>query len=293
MKHIKKKISIGLFVILVTGCSMDFEKKKRLVPPFYKLDDAVSAVKTLKSYERYTHEVDGETPLSLVHVGSEDKPALLFIHGSPGSWEAWAEYLHDLELRSNALMVAVDRPGFGGSDNGTSGMSLKAQATAIKNALTSRFPNQKQWIVVGHSYGGPVALRLAVDYPQTVSSALLLAPAISPKLVRVRWYNRLVALPVVRSLISTSLVRSNDEMFLLSGELLQMKPLLKGLEMPIRVIQGLKDGIVHPDNAEFAEKEITNAAVETILLEKRGHFLVWEEFGFIKKTILDNLTSAE
>jgi len=287
----KKIVFLFLIFILIGGCTMNFQKNKRLVPPFYKLDDAVLAVKNFESFESHTHGSKDEIPLHFVQVGDKSDHSVLFIHGSPGSWEAWAEYLHDSELRSKALMVAVDRPGYGGSDNGVSGTSLKDQARAIIESIQDRYPDQKKWIVVGHSYGGPVALRLAVDYPEAVSSALLLAPAISSKLVRVRWYNRIASLPLVRSLISTSLLRSNEEMYLLSDELLQMQPQLKQIKIPVDVIQGKKDGIVDPENVTFAKEELVNATVETNLLPQRGHFLVWEEYELVKKTLLKMLES--
>ncbi len=269
--------------------TMAFKKEKRLIPPFYNLDDAVTAVKNLKEFSQHKHHEDGHLPLHFVRTGNEAAPAVLFIHGSPGMWEGWAEYLHSHELRSKALLVAVDRPGYGGSNNGISGATLKEQSDTIVASIKSAFPHKKKWIIVGHSYGGPVALRLMADYPDFFSSSLLLAPAISPSLVRVRWYNRVADLPVVRSLISTHLHRSNEEMFLLSDELSKMKPDLSSIKNSVIIIQGQKDGIVHPGNVAYAEETLVNTTVQKNILPQRGHFLPWEEYDLIKGTLLKEL----
>src|SRR3546814_16092495 len=46
-------------------------------------------------------------------------------------------------------------------------------------------------IVVGHSLGGPIAAKLAMDYPDRVRGLLLLAPSVAPALEAPRWYQRL------------------------------------------------------------------------------------------------------
>lgn len=274
---------------------MIFQKNKRLIPPFYKLDDAVREVTNFDNFESHVYNSNDSLPLHFISIGDTEKfeghdvPGILFVHGSPGSWEGWAEYLYDPILQSKAFMVAVDRPGYAKSDKGVSGASLKMQSDAIMSAMKDSFPAIKQWIIVGHSYGGPVSLRIAADYPNNMKSALLLAPAISPSLIRIRFYNRLANVPIIYSVIPTPLKRSNDEMYLLSNETVLLQTALKNIQTPVTVIQGERDGIVNPVNATYAEEELVNTTVKTILLPKRGHFLPWEEFELIKETLLKKL----
>lgn len=282
----KKALSLILIFIIAIITIMAFQKNKRFLPPFYNMSDAVSAVKNLPDYNEFTHQKDGSLPINLVYTGSKDAPAIMFIHGSPGSWEGWSEYLHDESLRDRAFMVAVDRPGYGGSDRNLSGASLKDQANSIISAVKDSFPDKKTWIIIGHSYGGPVALRLAADYPEMVSSIFLLAPAVSPELVRVRWYNRVVSLPIIKSVLPIALKRSNDEMYLLPNELFKLKPDLHSIQKDVKVIQGEKDGIVQPKNAHYTKDALINSSVNIALLPNRGHFLPWEEYELIKSEIL-------
>ncbi|WP_460996415.1 alpha/beta fold hydrolase [Spirosoma harenae] len=51
-----------------------------------------------------------------VSIGAADKPTLVFVHGSPGSWNAFASYLKDSLFLEHYRMVSLDRPGFEDSE---------------------------------------------------------------------------------------------------------------------------------------------------------------------------------
>ena len=107
------------------------------------------------------------------------KPLIIFIHGSPGTWRAWIKYLKDPQLQRMAHMIAVDRPGYGGSGKGQVETSLVQQALDIAPLLDKASPGQRV-LVVGHSFGGPVAARLAMDYGDKITDILILAGSIDP-----------------------------------------------------------------------------------------------------------------
>src|SRR6476659_2117474 len=79
-------------------------------------DEAISDFKkagvTLQSH---TATINGHH-LHYVYSGGDTLPVLVFIHGSPGSWSAFENYLKDSELLKHFHMIAIDRPGFGYSD---------------------------------------------------------------------------------------------------------------------------------------------------------------------------------
>ncbi|MEO1084706.1 MAG: alpha/beta hydrolase [Acidobacteriota bacterium] len=82
----------------------------------------------------------GDQPVHWVTAGrspGRDRPTLLFIHGSPGTWEAWRGFLDDRRLGSRACLIAVDRPGFGLSGRGAAEPSLARQAAAVARALVA------------------------------------------------------------------------------------------------------------------------------------------------------------
>jgi pimeloyl-ACP methyl ester carboxylesterase len=54
----------------------------------------------------------------LIHyaeVQSPGKLLIVFLHGTPGSWYNWAQYMADENLSAKTHLIAVDRPGFGKS----------------------------------------------------------------------------------------------------------------------------------------------------------------------------------
>lgn len=126
------------------------------------------------------YDVDGRR-MHYVEAGTNGSvPLILFVHGSPGSWKAWAQYLNDPDLLARTRMIAVDRPGFGGSEAGQAEPSLEQQCQDIAPLLEQAPPGQRV-LLVGHSFGGPVVCRLAMDHPDKVTDLIVLAGSIDPR----------------------------------------------------------------------------------------------------------------
>ena len=77
--------------------------------------------------------IDGRT-IHYAMTGNADKPTLFFIHGSPGSWDAFKTYLKDEDLRANFRLISIDRPGFGQSGYGREmGFDAMREYTQVKS----------------------------------------------------------------------------------------------------------------------------------------------------------------
>lgn len=110
---------------------------------------------------RYLRMGEGEeTPVVLIHGFGGDLNNWLFVQG---------------ELGAGRAVYAVDLPGHGGSSKDVADGSLSTLATAVHAAMSALGVTRAH--LVGHSMGGAVALRLAVDHPETVASLTLIAPA--------------------------------------------------------------------------------------------------------------------
>ena len=59
------------------------------------------------------HYKVGKYTIHYVQTGNENKPLVLFVHGSPGSLSAFIDFLADTTLTSQSLAITTDRPGFG------------------------------------------------------------------------------------------------------------------------------------------------------------------------------------
>lgn len=208
---------------------------------------------------------------------------IVFIHGSPGDWKAWAGFLADRRLQARATLIALDRPGFGASDPGRLAPPIAEQARLIEPLLKG---DGAPALVVGHSLGGPIAAELALDYPAEVRGALLIAPSIDPETERPRWYNRAMTWKLVQWLTPNEFAWSNAELMPLADELNAMAPRWAGLRVPVTVIQGMKDELVDPRTADYARRMLPAALGEVMVVPDQGHFVLWKQPQLIVAQIL-------
>lgn len=120
-------------------------------------------------------EVDGLP----VHVWDEGagQPVVL-IHGASGNLRDWTFALAPMLSRSYRVL-AFDRPGFGYSARLPSrGWDPRRQAAHL--ALATRQLTDQPPIVVGHSWGGAVAMGWGVNEPEAVRGIVSLAGATMP-----------------------------------------------------------------------------------------------------------------
>jgi pimeloyl-ACP methyl ester carboxylesterase len=228
----------------------------------------------------------------VAELGPADATPVLLIHGSPGSWRDSLEILRDPGLAERAHLIAVDRPGFGGSDHGRLETSLERQSALLAAVLTAAAPPghaPQPAIVVGHSLGGPVAARLAMDRPDLVRGLVLVAASIDPAQEKVTWYQAAARWPIVRSLVPDDLALANDEILPLKGELEKMLPLWSTIHVPVVVIQGDADGLVPKENADFAARMLTGAQVHMVRVPKQGHLIPWERPELMRDAIVELL----
>jgi pimeloyl-ACP methyl ester carboxylesterase/uncharacterized membrane protein YbhN (UPF0104 family) len=94
---------------------------------------------------------------------------LVLLHGQPGAGADWDQVASKLPARFHA--VALDRPGYGSSQLPAGGFT--ANARAVISDLDAR--GVRRAVLVGHSYGGGVALAAASSAPERVEAVVLLA----------------------------------------------------------------------------------------------------------------------
>jgi pimeloyl-ACP methyl ester carboxylesterase len=111
-------------------------------------------------------------PLAFVDEGPRDAPALVAIHGVPGSVRDF-RYLAP-QLSSDRRVVRVDLPGFGGSAPSREAVSTLAARADVVMALADHL-ELLRFGVLGHSMGGATALLLAAREPRRISALVLVA----------------------------------------------------------------------------------------------------------------------
>lgn len=229
--------------------------------------------------------ITGFREMHYVETGDSLKPLVLFVHGSPGSLSAFIDFLADSALLKKALLVTADRPGFGYSNFGFAEPSLQKQAEALKPILASHKKN-RPIILVGHSLGGPLIARMAMDYPDLVDGLIIVAGSIDPALEpNETWFRAPLATPFLSWLLPRSFRASNEEIYQLKPQLEEMESLWSKITCRVIVIQGGKDSLVDPGNADFAKKMLVNAQVEFIRPSNVDHFIPWSNPELIDEAI--------
>lgn len=112
----------------------------------------------------------GGVPLHVVERGPGDAAVVVMVHGMPGLAFEFDELQALLpELRT----VAIDRPGYGYSPGPP--LPFDDQVACVAALIEGLAPSGA--VVVGHSFGGLVALALAARHPDQVRGLVLSAPA--------------------------------------------------------------------------------------------------------------------
>lgn len=217
-------------------------------------------------------------------AAAEAKQLLVLVHGTPGSWSAFRSYLADPIMQARYHMIAVTRPGWI-NDRDSKVPSLEAQAEALEPILR-RDGSGKGAILMGHSYGGPVIARAAMNYPELVSGLVFVAGTGDPRLSGPRWYNRIATI-LPRFILGASLKGANAEIMPLRAQLEEMLPRWRNLNMPVLIVQGDRDRLVNPGNADFLRDRMVNADITSIVLAGKGHFILWEEANLIRDAIVE------
>ena len=210
------------------------------------------------------------------------RPSLLFIHGTPGSWRGFEWYLADDVLSKRFNAYAADRPGFGDTRHAATS-KLDEQA----DILIQSMPEDAPIIVVGHSLGGSVALWAAIRHPQRVAAVILLAASVAPEFEHPRWYNRLADTWLAKRVLPESLLVSNMEILALAGELQRLQRLVPRLSVPVLIIQGGKDRLVHPSSSDVLLSHLpADLGVVHEFWPEAGHFLIWNQAERVRNSLL-------
>lgn len=239
------------------------------------------------------HYPDGDFP-ALQHIQLSDRSLqyvempgaggtpLLFIHGSPGNWQAWSAFLNHPALADFGPRLAVDRPGFGGSQAGGIVTDLRQQGKLLGQLL----PQDQATILVGHSLGSPVAAWMAIDFPQSICGVISIAGSLAPALEGMRWYNEVATWKVFHPLIPKALIDSNHEMQGLQDELNLLNQAWTQLQRPMIALQGQQDELVNPATADYLETVIDASLLSVQRFPNEGHFLLWESPNLVTDAII-------
>ena len=207
--------------------------------------------------------------------GEKKKSALILVHGSPGSLDAYLDYMVDTALLARVDIISYDRPGFGNSAFGNAVPSLSRQAAVLID-LMNAMDYESYWLA-GHSYGAPVIVQAAIREPRKVKGFCLIAGSVSPELEpKATAWRKWIDLPLIRDLLPVSMRVSNEELMSIRQDLIMMEDDWDRLRMPISVVHGTKDVLVPFENMQYVQDMATGAdTIFTKVFEGESHFILW------------------
>lgn len=200
-------------------------------------------------------------------------PTLFFLHGSPSSMSVYNTYYSDTNLSRWANIITADRPGYGLSNSGKSEKSVRRQAKEMWKILEKEgYPSPLY--IIGSSYGGTVATKMAMLKPDKVDGLVLVSASLAPGKETTYDISYIIRHRFFRWLLPKNIMVANDEKLSHLESLNEMLPLWERITAPVILFQGTDDRLILPENVNFARRKLIKArSVEYHMLENERHFL--------------------
>lgn len=104
----------------------------------------------------------------------EGQPVLV-LHGWGGSSDTWKTFLDQHDPKSGYSFISLDMPGFGKTDDPPTSWAVSDYVQFVLDFM--RMQSLKNVVLVGHSFGGRVSIKLAAQFPKAVDAIVLVAAA--------------------------------------------------------------------------------------------------------------------
>ena len=247
------------------------------------------------------------THLNILEQGSGPL-TLVFMHYFGGSVQEWPVVMSQLSAQYRC--IAIDLRGHGDSDAPTTDYAVDDMADDVADLL--RIRNVENFVLLGHSMSGKVALALASRQPAGLQSLLLVSP--SPPVpepipdderqklltqhgqesAAEQMLKNITMVPVSKTvqeqIIADDLrtAESAWNAWLSKGSKEDISARMKSINVPVAIIVGSEDRALPPDvQTQMTLPYLMGATLE--IVDGAGHLLPWEVPSDIAKFIRKNL----
>ena len=210
-------------------------------------------------------------------------PTLVFVHGTIGSSTDFIKYMTDSLLLTKTNMISYDRVGYNFKDKNSVKESIAFERDMLKDIIKNL--NPKKTILIGYSYGGPIALAVK----QKINKTILVAPAVYSKVEPMPWAINLYKSNLTRWLIPDIWKEASKEKLSHREDLHSFENNWKSNSNKIISIHGTSDWIVPYENSAFLQNQFPKNQFNLITIKGAGHGLVWSNFKEIKQQLLKQL----
>jgi len=213
------------------------------------------------------------------------KLTLLFIHGAAGSHKVWE---HQMKFFSHALAIDLQDHGIGIGKRTIDGYVREVRKLCDERDL-------KNVVMVGHSMGGAIAQKFALDNPEYLKAIVLVGTGaklrVNPMIFNAirRGYAQAIEF-ITRLALSNE--ASGEIKKKVAQEMMDISPesayddfeacdkfdtmnRLKEIKVPTLIICGLEDQLTPVKYSEYLRNNITNSKLE--LIASAGHMVMLEK----------------
>ena len=231
---------------------------------------------------------------------------VVFLHGWLGSWRYWFPTME--RVAENFRTYSFDFWGFGESRRKSTYESIQNYSDQVIRFLDEL--GIDRCLLVGHSMGGMVALKTAINHPKRISRvAAVGAPIVGDSL---SWLLKLTDRPLfadafarvpafrrfmfhwflgeaddqhVHEILDDSVKSSSTTLRNAVGSMWRtdLRPELSRLNVPSLIVHGGRDEIVHPNQADLFDNVPT---AEVVVMPESRHFPFLDEAELFNELLL-------
>jgi len=267
-----------LFVLLLVGLLLTVELFDRFVssekgPKRLYNDIPADTV-------RVNHTPSG---IRYLAIGDTSKAPLLLIHGAPGGLFDWRPLSGRAGIFGRYYLLIPERPGYGGTHPSGAEPSIERQAERLSEVLEAA---KRPAVVMGHSYGAPIAMVLAARHPAAVAAVVGLAGQYDPDNERFFWISHLIRFRIFKLLLPRFVWVANEEKLHHAEALRAIGHYYRRIEAPILLVHGDADFLVPYENSPYLLEQL-NGPAKLITLEGRGHPIHVQEVDKVVDLLLN------
>jgi len=223
---------------------------------------------------------------------------ILILHGWGSSAKKWSQVKNLLEFQGYRVFVP-DLPGFGENPAPSEAWSLDDYVDWLEKYCEQQ--NLSQFFLLGHSFGGRIAIKFANKYPEKIKGLILCSAAgiTPPAKIKIFIFNFLskmgkliFSLPFLRIFQGVArkfiyFLSGNKDYYFLQDKIMKetfkkviredLTNYLPQIKIPTLIVWGEKDKITPLSDAYKMHQEIKNSVLEIIPQGKHAFYFQFPE----------------